>query len=182
MSPDPVVDEPQIVLGSEGDIVINEMLFDPGPGMRGDANCDGMRDAIQDEFIELINVSDNIISLDGAAIWERTGVQHLFEADTALEPGAAIVVFGGGSLNCVAAWDGMHVVVSSTGKLALNNGGDDISLIAGDGTVLDTVSYGPGNIDASYVRQPELSGEFVTHEAAHGSAHSPGRKGNGSPF
>lgn len=40
-------------------LIINELLIDPPPGLAGDANGDGVRNGGQDEFIELVNTADS---------------------------------------------------------------------------------------------------------------------------
>src|SRR5262245_25585994 len=45
--------------------LISEVLYAVPSGPRGDANADGVRDAIGDEFIELVNPHDKPIQLKG---------------------------------------------------------------------------------------------------------------------
>ncbi|MBY0311504.1 MAG: lamin tail domain-containing protein [Phycisphaerales bacterium] len=48
--------------------LITEILFAVPPGTKGDANADGKRDAIGDEFIELTNSHDKPIQLKGYTV------------------------------------------------------------------------------------------------------------------
>src|SRR5205823_6103778 len=59
--------------------LISEVLYAVPSGERGDANADGKRDAVGDEFIELVNPHDRPIQLKGYT---------LMDAD-AYAPGAA---------------------------------------------------------------------------------------------
>src|SRR5438309_1433133 len=59
--------------------LISEVLYSVPSGQRGDANADGERDAVGDEFIELVNPHDKPIQLKGYT---------LMDAD-AYSPGAA---------------------------------------------------------------------------------------------
>ncbi|MEO1836268.1 MAG: lamin tail domain-containing protein, partial [Akkermansiaceae bacterium] len=81
-------------------IVINEILANPASGGAGDANADGVTDASDDEFIELINVSGADLDLSNWEVHDRTGVnpRHVFTDGTVLKADCAIVVFGGGSI------------------------------------------------------------------------------------
>src|SRR5262249_9382315 len=52
-------------------IVITEVLYNVPAGMDGDANADGERDPIGDEFVELYNRSEKAVSLRGWTIANR---------------------------------------------------------------------------------------------------------------
>ena len=113
------------------DVLINEFLADPALSNTdptvGDANHDGVRDASQDEFIELVNTTSHDIDISGYRIFTRsTGsdtLRHVFAAGTILRSCSAIVVFGGGeaSLNPDNAVSGA-VVKASTGPPWLTPG------------------------------------------------------------
>ncbi|HEX8089040.1 MAG TPA: lamin tail domain-containing protein, partial [Blastocatellia bacterium] len=51
-----------------GSLAINEYMADPPPGPVGDANGDGVRDAAQDEFIELVNTTAAPLDISGFTI------------------------------------------------------------------------------------------------------------------
>ncbi|HNR12774.1 MAG TPA: lamin tail domain-containing protein, partial [Thermodesulfobacteriota bacterium] len=78
-------------------IVINEFLADPATGILGDANGDGLSSSTQDEFVELVNSSDTDLDISGWLISDSISTTHVFPTGTVLSPGAAIVVFGGGT-------------------------------------------------------------------------------------
>jgi hypothetical protein len=53
--------------------LITEILYAVPSGDRGDANADGVRDAVGDEFIELVNPHDKPIQLKGYVIVDSAG-------------------------------------------------------------------------------------------------------------
>lgn len=84
--------------------VISEVLFAVPNDESGDANKDGVRDAVGDEFIELFNPHDRAIDLQGVVLTSRRadprnpggkkGVSFVFPA-VELAPGQCAVVFNG---------------------------------------------------------------------------------------
>jgi Calx-beta domain-containing protein/lamin tail-like protein len=144
-----------------GDLVLNEIHADPHL-TRGDANGDGVVSSDGDEFVELVNVTDEPLALGGVTISDALAVRYTFPDAEVLAPGCAVVVFGG---------------------LVLNNGGDTVSIALGE-TVLTSVTYGPeGGQDQSLTRAPDLSGDFVQHLTANSAARfSPGRKSDAGSF
>ena len=61
-----------------------------------------MRDPNDDEFVEFVNDSDSIFDLSGYKIYdaERLALgtpNHEFPENTLINPGQAVVVFGGGT-------------------------------------------------------------------------------------
>lgn len=166
-------------------LVINEFLADPeATAPLGDANGDGVRDATQDEFIEIVNTGASVVDLSGVTISDGIQVRHVFADETTLAAGAAIVVFGGGTPT--GDFGGATVVNASTGALGLNNGGDMIALATAEGETIAELSYGgEGGQNQSLTRDPDLTGDFVGHTGATGSGgapFSPGTTINGAPF
>ena len=142
-------------------LLINEILTDP-PGSldtdpAGDVNGDGVRSSEQDEFIEIVNISESPINLSGWNLTDEIGIRHTFPEGTSLDAGAAIVVFGGGEPSGI--FGGAEIQTASQGNLGWSNGGDTASIVAG-GAVITSISY-DGNIGGSnsaYSRNPDLSG------------------------
>lgn len=169
-----------------GDLLVNELLADPGAV--NDANNDGLFDSTDDEFIEIANISNAALLLQGVTITDPgSGLRHTFGPRT-LECGQVVVVFGGGDpqhANWQASW-----VVASNGSLAMNNTGDEIrlGLASGAPDALGVTSYGSAaNNDESLVRQPELdpTAAFVRHLSAPGAGTrrmSPGTRVDGTAF
>jgi len=178
-----------------GDIFFNEVLIDVYTD--GDANGNGSIDAIEDEFVEIINVSSVLLDLSGCTLFEQTFAsslpRHTFAANTYLSVGEVIVVFGGAippvdhtgakyitALNSAISYYGLH----------LDNLGDVISLSDDEGNIIAVYAYGnQGGVsvvsDQSSVRDPDGAGCFVGHTVATGSGgsiFSPGYKVDGSYF
>ncbi len=177
-----------------GDLVINEFLADPDL-VQGDANCDGVRSASDDEFVELVNVSAAPLILDGVGLSDALQIRHVFAPGTTLEPGQPIVVFGGGGLAC-PAFAQVQAVAASTGALSLNNAGDTIGLTdalaaplaatpyggeAGDGQSL-TLSPDLNDLDPDPVGVSGFAPHMQADEAGDSSRFSPGRRVDGSAF
>ncbi|MEA3286046.1 MAG: lamin tail domain-containing protein [Candidatus Marinimicrobia bacterium] len=88
------------------EIVINEILCDPDITVGwGDANGDGIRDAWQDEFIELLNISDYPVNLTGWEIGDDEDINFQFPNSYLLYPDEFVVIFGGGDVSTVIGYD-----------------------------------------------------------------------------
>ncbi len=176
-------------LRAPGGVVINEILADP-PGSRpedleGDANGDGVRNSSADEFVELVNGSDAVVDLSGWTISDGVAVRHVFGEGTLLEPGMAVVVFGGGVPGPGSG--GAQLLAASAGRLGLNNDGDRVIVMDREGAVVNEVSYGrEGGSGQSLNRNPDVAGsELVEHswaEGGEGRLFSPGLRTDGRPF
>ncbi|MEZ4946425.1 MAG: lamin tail domain-containing protein [Cyclobacteriaceae bacterium] len=171
-------------------LVINEIHADPEGTILGDANGDGVRDANQDEFIELVNARTTELDISGWKIFDSNSSvleRHVFPASTIIPAGGAIVVFGGGTPT--GSFGGSIVQTASTGGLGLTNTSETI--IIEDNMANSVISYAYGaeaNADQSIVRDPDFFGSdnpMIGHIAATGSAgarYSPGVKIDGTPF
>lgn len=148
-------------------VVINEILPDPDNSPAGDANNDGIRDAADDEFVELVNLEPTAIDLSGWKIYDGVSLRHQFPPATLLGSGQFIAVFGGGAPTGFAN----PVQVASSGALGLNNSGDVVTLEDAAGNTIDVVSYGSeGGDNQSLTRDPDgLGVSFVKHSVAVGS-------------
>jgi hypothetical protein len=186
-----------------GALVINELLADP-PTSGGDANCDGVRDAEDDEFIELSNRSDHPIQLLDVSLWDSVafdnGTRRYGFPSFVLGAGEAVLVFGQGTTPtvtadpwCAAASDGrigdaaVLYVGSATG-LSLTNGGDTVHITASSSvasTELVTALVVPSTTGQAYARDPDFTGAFVRDGTDVGAADrswSPGTLITGEPF
>ncbi|MDA3930653.1 MAG: lamin tail domain-containing protein [Prolixibacteraceae bacterium] len=162
-------------------LVINEIHADPD-ATNGDANNDGTADSRDDEFIEIVNNDSFIVILSGYTLSDGVSTRHTFGSNIMLQPGEAIVVFGGGTPTGFT----MRTYTASAGLLGLNNSGDQITLRDPSGNVIDSYSYGSeaGN-NQSLTRDPDITGSFVQHSTATGSAgalFSPATYINGAAF
>ena len=156
-------------------LIVNEVLFDPPPGAAGDANGDGMRDAKQDEFIELVNGTAEPLDVSGFRIYDATGlrlglIRHTIELETILPPWSALVVFGGSVPQGQFGDAAIQVANSDPPDLSLNNGRDTLTITDANGCIVTTMSYGEGidgtNVsDQSTTRQPD---EWTAAPSSHG--------------
>jgi hypothetical protein len=111
---------------------------------------------------------------------------HRFPADTWLQPGTAIVIFGGGEPQ--GAFGGSLIQTASTGSLNLMNTGDILTLKRPDGMAVLTLSYAlEAGDNQSITRSPDITGSepLVRHSQAVGSAgalFSPGTRLDGTLF
>ena len=165
--------------------VINEILADPASDITGDANGDGVRDASDDEFVEIVNNTGGTVDISGWTLSDGVGVRHVFELGTVVADQGAVVVFGGGTPT--GTFGDAFVQTASTGALGLNNGGDQVSL--NDGTnIVAYYSYGSeGGNDQSLTRDPDISGPeplvlHTTAAGADGRLFSPGTEVDGTKF
>ena len=163
-----------------GELVINEVLANVPAEIAGDANADGARDAYEDEFVELVNISQATLSLRGVSVASAQKPKLTFGAELCLAPLEAVVVFGGPK-GAPHERQGLAHVVRSTSRLGLSNSAGSVQLLGARGELLFAVEYADSPL-ASFVLSPELFGEhFVSHET-HGALFSPGTCQDGAAF
>ncbi len=167
-------------------IVINEILFDPDDGVSVlDANGDGSPSATDDEFVELVNTGVSSLDISNWTLEDGASLRHTFPAATVLSPSQAIIIFGGGT---PTGFTGPLTQVASSGALGLNNGGDTVTLKDDLGATVAVVTYTGTSVEGdgeSITRDPDLTGGFVNHTTATGSAGaraSAGAQIDGTPF
>ncbi len=179
-----------------GTVIFNEVLADGTAD--GDANQDGTTDAMEDEFVELVNVSSQAVDLSGWTLvetdWASALPRHTFEAGTVVAPGGALVIFGGGdpppSTSTVIFQASNAADPGIPFGLDLDDAGDQLRLLDDTGLLVAVFAYGdeggtPAVSDESMTRDPDLLGGFLGHSTATGSASavfSPGTRVDGSPF
>ena len=168
--------------------VLNEVLYDPPSGSPGDANGDGIRDPNDDEFVELVNSSATSLDISGYKLYDADRLSintanHEFPANTILNPGQAVVVFGGGTPT--GNFGGSLVFAASGQVLNLNNSGDVLTVKNNNDSVLFSfdVTALSNNPNESYTRFPDLYGNFTQHDSAStGILFSPGTRVDGTDF
>ena len=170
-----------------GALLINEVLYDPPSGSDGDANGDGMRDPLEDEFIEFINLSASDLDVSGFKIYDADALaanspRHIFPAGSIVPAGKSIVVFGGGTPT--GGFGGAIVQTASDGELNMSNAGDLMTVTDAADMVQVTFDIEPlsNNPDESYTRNPDITGDFEQHNANTPLLFSPGTKVDSSPF
>lgn len=184
-------------------LVINEVLADvppdnaATPAIEGDANRDGTRSSVDDEFVELFNHSQQPVDISGVVIADSTSNRYTFPSNTILQSGRSMIVFGGGSppVND-PAFGGSTIVTASA--LGLNDTGDTVLVklpLGGVDIIIASLTYGAGSptpapSNQSLTRMPDTEvdkdgGDFVPHlnvPEANGRVYSPGTRANGTPF
>jgi hypothetical protein len=179
-----------VAMPEPGELVINEFLADPPNDAAGDANCDGIRDGTDDEFVEIVSVSSMALDLGGVTVNDSTPtINFTFPSGTTLDPGGAVVVFGGGTPMCAF---GADVLVFDSGGLGLNNEGDTIIVADRGGTVISTATYtGTSSDDASQTLSPDLDDTdastagvagFVLHDSVGARLFFSGTRIDGTSF
>jgi len=166
------------LFGTGTDIVIDEVLADPGSGLSGDANGDGTRQTFADEFVELLNRGPEAVDLEGWRLGDDDAAAvswFEFPPLTWLPAGSRAVLFGGGTPQGFAD---PATIFTDDGRIGdgLSNSGDGLFLIDADGDTASTVASDLSwNSNQSVTRYPSGDGPFVAHSAPPGDGrlHSP---------
>jgi hypothetical protein len=147
------------VRGAGLQVRLNEILADPPADLAGDANRDGERDASDDEFVEIVNCSPTEIDMSGWMLRDESSVRHVFpDTGMIVFPGEFVTVFGGGTPTGFSG----KMFTASSGGLGLANTGDVVSLLDGEGSLVDIHSYGSeGGRDESIMRFPDCSDAWM---------------------
>ena len=172
-------------------LLLNEILYDPNnSGLEGDANGDGVYVHDEDEFIELVNVSNENIDISGYEFYDNENLalgmpNHVVPPATVILPQKAYVVFGGG--NPTGDFGNATVHTASASAFNLNNSNDTLTIkndIGEDIIYFYINSNVSANPDESYNRSPDLNfcDDFVQHSIISNALFSPGSKNDGSPF
>lgn len=165
-------------------LIINEVNYDPADGIAGDANGDGVRDPLADEFVEIYNDS-LAFDISGFTLSDASQVRHTFPAGTIIPSRGVIVVFGGGTPT--GSFGGALVQTASSGQINLNNAGDVLTLKDAQGNIIRSFDVTPlsDNPNEAYTRSPDITGDFLQHSAipeAGGRLFSPGTRLNGTNY
>ena len=169
-------------------LLLNEVLYDPSnSGLDGDANGDGEYVHNEDEFVELVNVSNSNLDISGYEFYDNTNLMfgmpnHVVPPGTILPSMKAYVVFGGGIPT--GDFGGAIVHTASASVLNLNNSSDTLTIKndIGETVIIFDVEALSNNPNESYSRLPDICGDFVQHNSTSLGLFSPGTKSNGDPF
>ena len=169
-------------------LLLNEVLYDPSnSGLDGDANGDGEYVHNEDEFVELVNVSNSNLDISGYEFYDNTNLisgmpNHVVPPGTILPSMKAYVVFGGGIPT--GDFGGAIVHTASASVLNLNNSSDTLTIKndIGETVIIFDVEALSNNPNESYSRLPDICGDFVQHNSTSLGLFSPGTKSNGDPF
>jgi hypothetical protein len=181
-----------------GDLLFTEVMFNPGSI---DTNGDGVASGTEDEFVELVNVSGQLLDVGGVTFSETGGKSFVLPVGTCLPANHVVILFGKFSGQTGPAMlDGVQVFGATSNSLGLNNaGGDTVTLRAypdldGPGVVIDTMTYASGAAASAPSGESlarvafDAAGPdalFVRHSEAPGSGGavmSPGLCATGAPF
>ena len=160
---------------------INEWLPHPA-SLANDWNGDGLAQDFDDEFVEIVNPPNGgAVDLDGWTLRDNVSIYHTFAPSTVLQPGASIVVIGGGPPVGIPG-----LVIEGTSWGSISNALDDLYLIDETGEPVSQVSHTSQTADVSWNRDPDAAANtpfFALHNAlALGHLSSPGRRVDGTPF
>jgi hypothetical protein len=149
------------VVSGPGALVINEVLVDVGGE---DTNCDGDSSSSQDEFVELVNISDEALDLSGVELWTGEGdsldLIHTFGA-WCLEARRGVVLFGGGE---PALCEKESSIGLADKGLSLNNSNNHVVvLMDSSGIEVNSFTYASVPKGVSWARSPEGTGDFALH-------------------
>ncbi len=111
---------------SAANLVISELHYQPA----GNA---------LEEFLELLNISDTMVNLGGAAF--TTGIEFTFAEGVTLAPGARVILVRNAA--AFAARYGEDVTVGGAYTGALDNAGETLSLVAANGDSIAEFAYAP---------------------------------------
>jgi hypothetical protein len=138
---------------------LNEILADPPADLAGDANRDGVRDAADDEFVEIVNCGATEVDLSGWSLTDATSVRHVFsDSASVMASGELVTVFGGGAPTGFIG----KVFTASGGGLGLANSGDVVYLLDDTGAIVDVHSYGgEGGHDEAMIRYPDCADTWL---------------------
>lgn len=163
-----------------GQLVIHEVLMSVPAELQGDANADGRRDAYEDEFVEVLNVSEVTLSLHGVQLISGERARYTFAQDC-LEPGQAAVVFGGPKTAKAHNTDGV-LWRYAPARLSLSNTKGRVALSDAQRRELFIFEYEAPQA-LSYTLSPQYTGtRFVPHTELSGALFSPGRCASGQPL
>jgi hypothetical protein len=177
--------------GLERDFVLTEYLANPisSPGaphfnpLRRDLPASNP--GIQDEYLELVNLSPGELDLGGWTIADAAQVRHRFPYPWVLTSSNAVVVYGGPLTNSLPSLD-VACVPASGGNagLALNNTGDVIIVRNASSNLVLRVVYTDRLVanDSSMTRHPDANGPFVASARIASLPVSPGRQYDGRPW
>ena len=101
----------------------------------------GVADAQTLEFIELLNPSAQIVSLDGVQITQFANEPYQFPSGLTLAPGQRIVVARNPSTLLATYGAGLNVSPTGYAEANLSNGGEGITLLGSLGQTIQTLIY-----------------------------------------
>ncbi|HPO56422.1 MAG TPA: lamin tail domain-containing protein [Ignavibacteriaceae bacterium] len=128
-------------------IIINEINVDVAEGNAGDANGDGTRDANQDQFIEIVNITNTVQDLSGYQVGDNSGLNFTFPQGYTIAPSSFVTIFGGGNVSNVTGYNPDQLltrVFTAGGSIGdgLLTAGDYVIIKSADGSHDVYFAYG----------------------------------------
>jgi hypothetical protein len=151
---------------------VEEVLAAVPSGIEGDANGDGVRDAYDDEFVEIANRASDSVGLRGIELAVNGAVKYRFDVTDCLPARGVLTVFGGGPAGTSRRVSGK--------RLGLGNSGGVVELKAANGSILATMTYHEAS--SAWVRVPVFDGAPVPHLDVSALPFSPGQCPDGRPW
>jgi hypothetical protein len=169
---------------ASGQVVINEIMPDPASDW-SPTDGDDEYHSVEDEWVEILNIGAAPVDIEGWRLRDAVSDSSWrFGFTGTLPSGGYAVVYG----DVAYAWEDANGYPRY--GLSLNNGGDTISLVRPDGTVVDALTYEGSQVgdDRSIGRIPDgvgswevLDGLNPTDPMTTGIAPSPGTVNVASP-
>lgn len=149
-------------------VLINEVMVAPtrGPGA---------------EFVELVNLAPRRVDLGRWTLDDSEGTVHRFDCGVRLEPGRALVVYGGAA----EIPQGQRHSVAAAGNLFLDDAGDTVKLQITPALVADEMSWSSAPpAEVSLNRNPDgtAGAPFAEHDTLAAAPASPGVRSDGGVF
>jgi hypothetical protein len=113
---------------------ISELHYNP-------ANQPEVSDSQTLEFIELVNPSAQIVSLDGVQITQFANDPYVFPNGLTLGPGQRIVVARNPDVLLALYGPGINIAPTGYADANLSNGGESIALVGALGETIQSISY-----------------------------------------
>ncbi len=142
----------------------------------------GDNPGLQDEFLEIANLSPTDLDLTGWTIADAVQVRHNFSDAFTLAAQNALIVYGGPPVGfppnlAVATFPASE----GSAGLALNNAGDTIVLRNALGGIVERLVYGPAMVSAagSMTRFPTIDDAFAAQPTVGTEPVTPGRQYDG---
>ena len=139
----------------------------------------------QDEYLELVNLSDTPLELESWTVADAVQVRHQFRVPFTLASSNAVVVYGGPQTGSVPGLDvPCEPASESSAGLALNNSGDTIMVRNASSNLVLRVVYTSKMVasDGAMTRYPDANGPFVPASQVATLPVSPGYQYDGRPW
>ena len=136
-----------------GDLVINELMADNETIVMD-------QDGEYDDWIELYNNTNEILNLDGLYLSDDQDdlLQWEFPDGLTLAPDSYLIIWCDKDLD----QEGLHADVK------FSAGGESAILSYADGTIIENIEFGEQDVDMSYSRIPNGTGDFIIKQATFG--------------